>query len=169
MPIVAADIQTRYSGGAANADPNASLGGAKSATSFATAVANNLYDDVAGSESAAGDIEYRGFYAHNAHATLTLQGPVIWVDADTTSAQTEMDIAIAAEGVNVQMAGPLANEGTAPASVTFSHPTSKATGLALGDLPPGQGRGVWTRRTINVGAAAINDSGSFRIEGDTQA
>lgn len=30
MPIVAADIVFRYSGGAANVDPNASLGGARS-------------------------------------------------------------------------------------------------------------------------------------------
>src|SRR5690349_24475974 len=104
MPIVAADIQTRYSGGAANSDPNASLGGAKSANSFATGVQNNLWDDVPGSESASGKVEYRGFYAHNAHASLTLQGPVIWIDSLTSSGDTEFDLAVAAEAVNVQMA-----------------------------------------------------------------
>jgi hypothetical protein len=67
------------------------------------------------------------------------------------------------------MAGPLANEKTAPSGVTFTRPTSKATGLALGDLPAGQYRGVWIRRTIEEDAGPINDSGSFRVEGDTAA
>ncbi len=37
MPIVAADIDFRLSGGAANSDPNAALGGAKSSTEITAA------------------------------------------------------------------------------------------------------------------------------------
>lgn len=167
MPIVATDIETRYSGGAGNASANASLGGVMSSTAFATNVANNLWDDVSGDESAAGDIEYRGFYARNGHASLTWQNVVYWLDSLTSSADTEFDIALAAEGVGVDMAT-IANESTAPASVTFSRPTSKATGLAVGSLPSAGGRrGLWIKRTVNAGAAAANDTGSIRLEGDT--
>lgn len=80
MPILTTDIVYRLSGGAANAVANASLGGAKSGTAAPAA----LFDDVTGAESAAGDIEYRCVYVHNAHASLALQNAVIWIAANTT-------------------------------------------------------------------------------------
>jgi hypothetical protein len=144
----------------------------QSSTAFASGGNNNLFDDVPGSESSSANAtdrtEYRGFTVRNGHGTLTLQGPVIWIDSLTSSADTEFDLAVAAEAVNVTMAT-IANEKTAPATVTFTRPTSKATGLALSDIPAGQFRGVWIRRTVNQNAAAANDSGSFRVEGDTAA
>jgi hypothetical protein len=166
MPIVTADLATRLSGGAANADPNLSLGGAMSANAFADNVLNNLWDNVSGAESAAGDIEYRGFYVRNGHATLSWLAPVFWLSTLTSSPNTEFDIALAAEGVNVQMAS-IADESTAPAGVTFTRPTSKATGLVIPDIPATQFKGLWIRRTVTAGAAAANDSGAFTIEGDT--
>ena len=168
MAIVAADIQSRYSGGAGNASAAASLGGAESATSFATAVANNLWDDVSGAESAAGDIEYRGFFWHNAHATLALQNPVTWIDALTSAADTEFDIGLDPAANGAAMAT-IANESAAPAGVTFSRPTSKATGLSISNIAAGSYKGVWVRRTVTAGAVAAADSGSIRIEGDTAA
>lgn len=168
MPIASADLAMRLSGGAANADPNASLGGAESANAVTSGVANNLWDDVSGAESAAGDIEFRGFYWHNGHATLALQGSVTWIDALTTSADTEFDIALAAEATGVAMAT-IVNESTVPATVTFSRPTSKAAGLSIGNVGAGSFKGVWIRRTVNAGAAAASDSGSVRWEGDTSA
>jgi hypothetical protein len=171
-PIIASEIETRLTGGAGNANPNLSLGGVISSTAFVTAVQNNLFDDVPGVESssavATDRTEYRGFAVRNSNASLTFIGPVIWIDTLTTSADTEFDLAVAAEGVNVTMAT-IANEKTAPATVTFTRPTSKATGLALSDIPNGQFRGVWIRRTVTQNAAAVNDSGSFRVEGDTAA
>lgn len=166
MPIVASDIATRLSGGAGNADPNASLGGVISATAFVDNVLNNLWDNVSGAESAAGDVEYRGFYVRNGHATLAWIAPTIWLSSLTSSADTEFDIALAAEGVNVTMAT-IANESTAPATVAFTRPTTKATGLVIPDIPAGQFKGIWIRRTVNAGAAAANDTGAFTIEGDT--
>jgi hypothetical protein len=55
--------------------------------------------------------------------------------------------------------------------VTFSRPTSKATGLPVGgvNIPAGQFKGYWIRRTVNTGAVAAADTGSFRLEGDTAA
>lgn len=169
MPIAAADIEFRYSGGTTNTSPAASLGGAMSTQAggaFATAVANNLWDDVSGAESSTGDTEYRGFYVKNNHGTLTWQSVVVWIDSLTSSADTEFDIALAAEAVNAAMAT-IANESTVPTGVTFSRPTTKGAGLSIGNIPAGQYKGVWIRRTVNAAAAAANDTGSIRAEGDT--
>ena len=94
MPIVSADIDFRLSGGAANSDPNAALGGAKSSTEITAASLHNLFDQVASAESSAGDVEYRCFYVHNAHATLALQNAVIWIQANTPASDTTVDIGL---------------------------------------------------------------------------
>lgn len=170
MPIASSDLQMRLSGGAGNTSPAASLGGVESTAGggvVTSGAANNLWDDVSGTESSAGDIEYRGFYWHNNHGTLTLQGPSTWIDSLTSSPDTEFDLALAAEAVNVAMAT-IANESTAPATVTFTRPVAKGS-MAIPNIPAGQFKGVWIRRTVNAGAAAANDSGSVRLEGDTAA
>ena len=64
-------------------------------------------------------------------------------------------------------AASIANEGTAPAGVTFSRPTTKGAGLSFPDIPAGGYHGVWIRRTVNASAAAANDSGAFTIEGES--
>src|SRR5215471_7155748 len=94
MPIVATDIHFRLSGGAANSNQNAALGGAKSTTTDASA---SLFDDVTGAESAAGDTEYRGIYVSNEHGTLAYLAPRVWVSPDTPSPDTDADLALALE------------------------------------------------------------------------
>lgn len=170
MPIVSADITYHLSGGAANTDPNASLGGARSTAGggvITTGVANNLWDNVAGDEHAAGaDVEYRGIYVRNAHATLSLQNPKLWIDSLTSSADTEFDLALGGEGLN-GILETIANESTAPVGETFTRPVTKAGGLAPVTIPATQHYGFWIRRTVNQNAAAANDTGSIRVEGDT--
>lgn len=171
MPIVAGDIEYRLSGGAANTSPAASLGGAMSTAGggiITSGAANNLWDDVSSAEASAGDIEYRGFYVKNNHGSITWENVVVWIDGLTSSADTEFDIALADEAVNVAMET-IANESTAPSGPSFTRPTSKGTGLSIGNIPPGQYKGIWIRRTVNALAAAANDSGSIRCEGDTAA
>jgi len=166
MPITAADIQFRLSGGAANTDPNASLGGAKSNTQVAAGL-QNVFDNVGAQEAVDGDVEYRCIFVHNAHATLTLQSTVVWIDGLTSAADTEIDIGVdpAAAGADAAV---IANESTPPVGVTFTRPTTVGAGLALGDLAPEQGRAVWIRRTVNAGAA-VNalDAGSLGVRGET--
>lgn len=168
MPIVSGDLAMRLSGGASNADPNASLGGAMSSTAVTSGAANNLFDNVSGAESSAGDTEYRGFYWRNGHGSLTLEGAVTWIDSQVSPAGSVFAIGLAAEAVNVTMAT-IADESTAPASVTFTTPLTKATGLSIGNIPATQFKGVWIRRVVSAGAAAASASGSVRVEGDTQA
>lgn len=170
MSIISSEIEYRLSGGTGNTSPNAALGGAMSTAAggvITTAVLDNLFDDVSGTETAAGDIEYRGFYVKNANATLTWQTVVTWIDQLTTSADDEFDIGLDPAAVNSAMTT-IANESTAPVGVTFTRPVTKGTGLAIGNIPAGQFKGIWIRRTVNAGAAAVSgDNGSVRAEGDT--
>jgi hypothetical protein len=163
---MAADPRWRLSGGAANADPNASLGGAKSSVEITNSVDNNLFDDVTGDEHAAGENEYRGVYVHNL-GDQTLENAVIWISGLTPSSETEVDVAVAAEAVNATMAT-IANENTAPATVSFTRPVTKGTGLALGNIPAGQHRGVWIRRAVTAGSTPqAADTFTVRVEGDS--
>lgn len=165
MPIINTEIQYRLSGGAANSNPDASLGGAKSSVAAGT----NLFDAVSSAEGAAGDVEYRCFYVHNANATLTMENAVVWIQANTPSADTQLAIAVGSSAIN-GTEQTVANEGTAPTGLTaFSEAANEGAAVALGNIPPGQHRAVWVRRTVNAGAAASNDTATLRVKCDTQA
>lgn len=171
-PIIASDIEFRLSGGAANVSPAAALGGAMSTAGgglIVTATLNNLFDDVSGAEGTAGDIEYRGVYVRNKHATLTLVGAKLWIVSDADSPDDTTAIALGDEG-NGGTLEVIANENTAPVGPAFSAPGTKGAGLNLGDLDAGEFFGFWVRRTIVAGADA-QDEVEFvlRVEGETAA
>lgn len=170
MPIVAADLLIRLSGGSGNTDPNLSLGGVMSTSTTVTDnTTHNLFDVVSGSESLPGDIEYRACYLLNNHGSLTAQATAIYISSNTTSADTSLDIALAGEGVNVTMET-VGTEGTAPAGETFSAPSTYATGLVMGNITFGQRYGFWVRRTVNAAAAAANDDTAIlKFDCDTAA
>ena len=169
MAITATDIKFYHSGGASNSVGNASIGGAISSVELSSGTLHDLFDKVTGDESAAGDIEYRCIYIKNTHGTLTLESALLWISANTPSADTTIDIGLSAQGLTAT-ATAVANESTAPAGVSFSAPASKAAGLAVGDLAAAAYVGVWIRRTVTAGAAAYNsDTATLRIEGDTAA
>lgn len=170
MAIVSTDITFVYSGGAANTSANANLGGAISTVGATTGtlednVANDLFDDVSSAQQASGVVEYRGIYIKNGHATLTLQDARIYV-----TSFAELDVGIAVEAVNVTMAT-IANEATAPTSVTFAHPANYAAGTQINSttgLAPAATRGVWVRRTILSGAASgTRSTETLAVEGAT--
>lgn len=169
MAIVSTDLVYRLSGGAGNTSPAAALGGAMGTAAGAiitSAAANNLFDDVSGAESSAGDVEYRCFYVQNTHGSLTLQNAVVWIESLTNSAQTEFDLALSGSAVGAA-AETVANESTAPSGPTFSRPTTKGAGLAIGDIPAGSFKAIWVKRTVTAGATAVSDSGAIRVEGDS--
>jgi hypothetical protein len=165
MPIVSSDLKYRLSGGAANSDPALSLGGAKSSVDAPL----NLFDDVSSSEALSGDTEYRCFYIHNNHGTLTLQSAVAWVQSNTPSVDTDVAIGLGTSSIN-GTEQTVANENTAPSGVSFSAPTSKGTGLSIGNIPAGQHKAIWVRRTAAPNSQAYNnDTFTLRVEGDTAA
>lgn len=165
MPIQSTDIVFRLSGGAANAAPAASLGGAKSSV----AAGAGIFDNVSGAEAAAGDIEYRCIYVHNAHATLPLENAAAWLSANTPSAQTDLALGLGSSAINATEQA-VGDEQTAPDTVVFSAAANKAGGISLGSIPAGQSRAIWLRRTVSAGAAATaSDTFTVRVEGDTAA
>lgn len=169
MAISSTDIQFRLSGGASNSDPNASLGGVESSTEITDATVNNLYDDVSGDESSAGDTEYRCFYVHNAHATLTLQSAKLWIYSNTPDSDTNVQVGLGTAGVNATEQT-VADESTAPTGVTFSDAANEAGALAIGDIPAGEFMAIWVKRVVNALAAAYDaDQATFRVKGQTAA
>lgn len=161
MPIAPTDIVLRLSGGASNTSPAASLGGAKSSTAAGT----NIFDNVSSAESTSGDDEYRQVYVHNNHATLALENATAYLSAAANSGSTTLAIGVGTSAVN-GTEQTVADEGTAPAGVTFSAPNNVGAALALGTIPAGQHRALWVRRHVNAGAAAVTgDGATIRIDG----
>lgn len=178
MPIAASDILIKYSVKAAQGNNTAgtadgSLGRYVSTTVVADATLHNLFDAISGQENADGNAEYRCIFVHNAHATLTLYSAVTWIAAEVAGgavAAISVDTTPAsAVGAATPQAKEIANEDTAPLDQSFTAPTTKSTGLALGDIGPGQVRAIWVRRTATNSAAVNNDGVTIRVEGDTAA
>jgi len=169
VPISNANLKWYLSGGAGNANPNASIGGVRSVTLVAGGL-DNLFDDVTGDEVTAGDITYRCMFFRNEDANANgLINPVAWIDLQSEAGDV-VAIGLDPAGKNAAAATP-ADEFTAPAGVAFTTPITKPTGLALPGTPYVQNdfMAVWVRRTVTAGVPASNpnDQASVRVEGDT--
>ena len=157
MAIITANFVTRLSGGAANATGNASLGGVKSANAMSATV-DLLFDQTSAAEALAGDIEYRCVYLHNANAADTMTNAVVFIGANTPLTSTTLDIGVGSAAVN-GTEQTILDETVAPLSVTFSAPSTAATGLALGNIPFGQHKAIWLRRTVTAASgSSANDT-----------
>lgn len=181
MPIATTDLLLKLSNPAAaagnvqpQANPNASLGKYISTTQLVDNTLNNLFDDITGDENAQAIVDYRCIFIHNNHATLTLMSAVAWILSDVTGGAT---IAIATDNIAASaiasaapQAATIANETTAPAGIgVFAMPVTKATGIPLGNIGPGQCRAIWIRRTAANTPPLNNDGMQLRVEGDTLA
>lgn len=168
MPLASADFVTRLSGGAANAVGNASLGGIKSATVAPTAV-DTLFDQSSSAEALAGDVEYRCVYLHNGNASSEMLSTVVWISANTPLAGSSLAIGVGSAAVN-GTEQTILDETVAPTGVTFTEPATQATGLALGNIPFGQHKAVWLRRTLAVSTgASANDTWALGYAADFTA
>jgi hypothetical protein len=179
MPITTSDVLFKGSGGTgtgnstAVANPNNWLGGYMSSTEITNASLHNVFDVITGDENAASDVEYRCIFVHNAHATLTYQSVVVWISSETAggaSAALSLDTTgVVAYNTASTMAKTIANEGTAPATQTFSAPTTKGTGLSVGNMGPNTAQAIWIRRTAaNTGALDL-DGVVISVSGDSAA
>lgn len=165
MAIAASDLLWYLSGGAANSDPAAALGGAISSSQCGS----NLLDDIGTAEAAAGDTEYRAFFVKNTSATDTAYAVKVWIAANTEATTTALQIALADEGVanTIETVG---NESTAPTGPTFDDAEDFANALSIGNLTPGQAHGVWVKRVVTATTAAFpNDTATLRVRANTAA
>lgn len=180
MPIVEADILFKMSttGGTAGnsqaqANANQSLGKFISTSTVTSGSLNNLYDNISGAENAASVSDYRCIFVHNSHPTLTLQAAVAWISAEVPGGADcfiGADPAVASPiGQASSQAAVIGDELSVPAGVTFSRPTTKFSGITLGDIPPGQCKAVWVKRSATNSTALSNDGMTIRVEGDTAA
>lgn len=171
MAATSSDVEYRYSGGATNTSAAACLGGAMSTDASGVVgddVKNDLFDDVSSSEASAGDTEYRGIYiALKAAAGGDLTDAAAYMSGQSANGGDLIDLAVADEAIGVTIET-IANESTAPSGPTFSHPTTYAGGIVIGDLTPGDERGLWVKRTITAGATSgsITDN-EITVEGTT--
>lgn len=155
----------------AQADPNASLGDQVSTTVTPDATANAVFDDITGAENAASTVDYRCQFVDNTNTLNTLVGPKLFIASEVAGgASISIGVdptATSARGAATQQAVIIANETTAPAGVTFSAPTTLATGLALSDIPAGSVKAFWLRRTAANTAALTGDGVTWTVGGDT--
>ena len=166
--ITSTDILFLLSGGAANSDTDASLGGVVSSTEIVDDTVNNLFALAGAAEADAGSVKYRGFFVKNDHATLTLTAPKIYISSNTTSPTTAVTVALASETGSPM--DTIADEDTAPdPAVTFVTAVDFDNGLSLGDLAPGEVKGVWVKWTVDASTDAIEDAMTFTVKGETEA
>jgi hypothetical protein len=178
MAITATDILFKFSVVAAAGDTTAgtaatSLGDQISTTQITDATLHNLFDVVSGDENAASEAEYRCIFVHNNHGSLTWENVVVWLSAEVAGgavAAISLDTGgVTVKGLGSAQAKTIVDENTAPASQTFSAPTTKAAGLVIGNIPAGSVAGIWVRRTAANTAALNADGVTIRAEGDTAA
>lgn len=181
MPIASTDIVFRYSiaaGTAGNTLPTdgagTSLGRYVSTSVLPSGGMNNLFPDITGDENAASNVDYQCVFVLNNHATLTLKSAKVWLASEVAGGATAAfavdNIAASPLGTGTVQAAEIGGKDVAPTGVSgFSTATTKAAGLALGDLAPGQVRAVWVRRTATNSPATASDGVTLRVEGDTAA
>lgn len=175
--ITTAEIQWRYSvttGTAGNTTAGTaagSLGRYISTTAWAGGVANDLFDDLSGSANAASQVDYRCIFLYNSNAANAYQNAVVYIASEVAggaSIAIGVDTtAASALGSATAQALTIANATTAPAGVTFTAPTTAATGIALGTIASGSVRAFWIRRTAANTAALSGDGMSLTCSGDT--
>lgn len=181
MAITAADINFKGSTGAtasagnsvANAGAGTNLGDVCTSGTLTDNALNNLFDNITGDQNANSQVDYQCIFVHNAHASLTLENAKVYMSAETAggaSIAISVDTtAASAVGAASDQAKTIASKTTAPASQAFSSPTTEGTALALGNIGPGQVKGIWVRRTAANTAALDNDSVTLTVVGDTAA
>lgn len=134
MPLTGSDIQFVFSGGASNNNPSLSLGGSPSAYPLSKNI-NNLFDDVAESESQNGHTDFRCFYIFNNHSTDSFYGTKLWVDSQTAGgANIEIGLNLTNEVQTLTVVGPV-NSGSltlnyGSSSFTFGHSPTLSTWAA---------------------------------------
>lgn len=179
LAITASDVLFKFSvttgaaGDSTAGTAAGSLGKYISTTAITDNTLHNLFDIVTGAENAASDVEYRGFFLHNNHATLTYENVVIYLSSEvaggTVAAISVDTTGITAKGSASAQMKTIVDESTAPATQTFSAPTTLGTALAIGNIPAGSVQGIWVRRTAANTSAVDSDGVTFTVSGDTAA
>lgn len=179
--ITAAELLFRGSVVSGSAGNSVAFGGVDTSlgkyianNNLADATLNSLFSDATGAENAASTVHYQCVFIYNSNASNAYQNAVVWVSGDPAGGA---EVAIAVDSTAASAVGSasaqalqIANRTTAPAGpLTFSKPTTQGTGLSLGNIPAGQVKAIWIRRTLANTAAMNADGITISIAGDTAA
>jgi hypothetical protein len=136
-----------------------------------TTIANlteNIFDDVAKTESRDGSVAVRGLFLKNAHGVDAMVDGKLWIENNTPGqdvVQIAMDtVAVDADATAVasepDTAGALAS-----ASIDFdaNNPVDAASGLTVPDLDAGEFQAFWIKRTVPAGVDASELNNTFRL------
>ncbi|AJT61132.1 hypothetical protein AVU32_gp291 [Vibrio phage ValKK3] len=182
MPIVTGDLRFNKSlhvvaaspgNGNTNDQEVDSLGGGISATELVSGQVHDLFDAVPSSEASSGRVEYRLIYVKNNHPSLTLYDAMVYMSANTASADSTIELGldpVALNGVDSLITlDDEVDSGTELSTVIFGEHSTFESGLDIGNLAAGEYRAIWVRRTINAGAAAALEAATITVRGDTDA
>ena len=152
---MAATLEYRLTGGASNADPDASLGGVGSSEQVPSTAINNLFDNVYPTEIISDDLtEYRAFDIYNsgdAEATS-----VEFYLTDTVSSESLLSVWYDSTGTQT-----IANEGIEPSGASWSEP-EVGSKLSLPNLAAGASHRIWIRRVQDqLSTNVSNDLGTL--------
>lgn len=149
---MAAVIEYFLTGGAANADPDASLGGDTSSENVSGTALNNLFDNINPLEIASGDrVEYRAFAFKNTGDATAKHVEFFFTD----TGNAESIVAMWYDSTGTQSIG---DETTEPTGASGNWTTPLVgTREAFSDLAAGAEYRIWIRRTVDQGATNLND------------
>lgn len=176
MSVESADILVKLAtdtgpGNSEASSPNASLGGFISTTELVNDTIHNLFAEVSGNENLNELSKYRCLFVQNANNDDTFFNVrVFFSDQNPDGADAFVGVdptAVSAVDDTDEQAVEIADEDTAPAGVSFSAPEDYDSGVVIGDLEPNEVRAIWFRRDANDTPAVVNDSATFRIQGES--
>lgn len=141
-------------GGAANADPNASFGGDGSSVALSGTALHNLFDAVTPDDINGGDdVNYRAIDIYNnGDATAKL---VQFYIVDTTNLESIIQI-----WYEVAPGQTIADEDTAPSGASWSSPLSGSK-QSINDIAAGARARIWIRRTVDEDADNLTDDTAY--------
>lgn len=130
--------------------PGASIGGFAASTAWIGGVRGDLFGMASSADITTARPDYRCVYVYNPSEYVTVTGVRAYLTHPTAGsaglfAGVDPRPVTYVDSSAAQAVEP-GSGYTAPSGVTFSDPTNYASGIVLGDLPPGAGRAVWFRR-----------------------
>jgi hypothetical protein len=147
---MAAVLEYFLTGGAANDDPDASLGGDTSVENLEGVALNNLFDNVIPTDIELGDdVTYRAFAIKNTGDATAKH--VQFFFTDTTNAES-----ILKAWFDVTDAVEVVDGDTEPVGGVWTQPLIGAK-MELDDLAAGEEHRIWVQRTVDTGATNLND------------
>ena len=141
-----------YTGGAANDDPDLSLGGTGSSELLDTTALNNLFENVTPLETETGDhVDYKAIDLSNDGDALARNVSFYFTDTPNS----ESIVAVWYDSTGTQS---IANDLTEPTGASGNWTTPLVgSQLSLGNLAVGATHRLWIRRTVDQSADNLND------------